>query len=703
MKKITMFIFAFIGIMATVEAQFIQQNTSIYGSKTSGVENRQQETMPSVVLNNETRSATFDAQNLNSETPILSNQRAGARGPQATLLTEDFDDITTLPGAGFTFVNASDVVGSTDWFQGNDAVFPAQSGASTAYIGANYNNTAGSVINNFMITPVLNLENGDEIIFWTRVPTGSTFPDRLEVRISPDGANVDPTGPADVGSYTELLLEINPSLTVGGYPETWTQFTVAITGLTGATDTRVAFRYWVTNGGPAGSNSDYIGIDTLTIEEGTGGGGGGVCGTPILEVNQDATNTCMANITQGGLAQSYIALEDQSAGAGIMFTDPSTGLDVNLSLWDGLPNAGGTMLASGTSQTDGTVWADVYWDPVVDVTVGDTYYIVIEGDPTLPCVAGDTTNPYPGGNVFANAGYNPFPDFDYTFRTYSCDSGGGNNWTVTVEDAINFGDEVSWELRDNLGAVILSGGPYGAPPYSDTQMVMTSNEPLEFYIESIGTFGDNTPTYTVSCGGNVIITGTVAGGTDNTFPGLVCGGGGGCPIVSDCNLIDSTPDDATSPDIWDRPFADGTCCSGLGPVSYDVYGPFTVDVTGLYTIDSDQDGGAWDGYIFLYETCFDPLDQTTNYVAGDDDGPGGLGTSQILDVNLTAGTEYYLITTGFSAGDFGDFENTITGVGTASCGGPVVTYDDCAGAIALSCGDSVVGETLTATDSGGNA
>ena len=178
--------------------------------------------------------------------------------------------------------------------------------------------------------------------------------------------------------------------------------------------------------------------------------------------------------------------------------------------------------------------------------------------------------------------------------------------------------------------------------------------------------------------------------------------GGGCPIVSDCNLSDTTPDDATSPDIWDRPFADGTCCSGLGPVSYDVYGPFTVDVSGLYTIDSDQIGG-WDGFLFLYETCFDPLDQTTNYVAGDDDGPGGIGTSQILDVNLSTGTDYYIITTGFSAGDFGDFTNTITGVGTATCGGPVLTYDDCAGAIALACGDSVVGETLTATNSGGNA
>src|SRR5690606_33849493 len=33
---------------------------------------------------------------------------------------------------------------------------------------------------------------------------------------------------------------------------------------------------------------------------------------------------------------------------------------------------------------------------------------------------------------------------------------------------------------------------------------------------------------------------------------------------------------------------------------------------------------------------------------------------------------------------------------------PVVSYDDCENAIALACGDSVTGETLTATDSGGN-
>ncbi len=157
-----------------------------------------------------------------------------------------------------------------------------------------------------------------------------------------------------------------------------------------------------------------------------GGGGGGVCPAPVLEVNQDITNTCMANISQTDLAQSYMAVEPISAGAGVEFQGLSTGLDVTLSLWDALPNAGGTMLASGTSQTDGVnLFTDVFWDPVVNVTPGDTYYIVIDGDLSLPCVSGNTADPYPGGNVFANAGFTPFPTFDYTFRTYSCAGGGG--------------------------------------------------------------------------------------------------------------------------------------------------------------------------------------------------------------------------------------------------------------------------------------
>jgi hypothetical protein len=187
------------------------------------------------------------------------------------------------------------------------------------------------------------------------------------------------------------------------------------------------------------------------------GGGGGPCANAIIEVNQDINDTCMANISQGGLAQSYVPTESDAAGAGIMFDGtPTAGLDVDLSLWDGLPNAGGTMLASGTSQTDGTSsWTDVFWDPVVSVSVGTTYYIVIDGDTALPCIAGSTNDPYPDGNVFAN-NYDPFPTFDYTFRTYSCDSGGGSYDDCSGAIAVACGDSVTGET---LTATDSGGNP----------------------------------------------------------------------------------------------------------------------------------------------------------------------------------------------------------------------------------------------------
>ena len=83
-------------------------------------------------------------------------------------------------------------------------------------------------------------------------------------------------------------------------------------------------------------------------------------------------------------------------------------------------------------------------------------------------------------------------------------------------------------------------------------------------------------------------------------------------------------------------------------------------VQAQYTVDSTQVGG-WDGYIFVYESPFDPLDQLTNFLAGNDDGPGGIGTSQIADVALSAGVEYVLVTTGFLAGDEGAYDSVISG------------------------------------------
>lgn len=192
-----------------------------------------------------------------------------------TIFAEDFADITTLTGDGWFMDNNPDAVGLTDWFQGNPAVFPSHAGAPDAYIAANFNNTGGSVISNWLGTPVLDFSQFDTLTFWTRKNTASTFPDRLEVRLSTNGASTDVgTAPTDVGDFTTLLIEINPTLTVGGYPDAYTQFTINRADLpTTSGSGRIAFRYWVTNAGPFGSNSDFIGIDTVEYVEGMFGGG----------------------------------------------------------------------------------------------------------------------------------------------------------------------------------------------------------------------------------------------------------------------------------------------------------------------------------------------------------------------------------------------------------------------------------------------
>ena len=52
--------------------------------------------------------------------------------------------------------------------------------------------------------------------------------------MSTNGAssNVGTTA-TDVGDFTTLLLDINPTYTTTGYPNVWTQFTVTVSGVIG--------------------------------------------------------------------------------------------------------------------------------------------------------------------------------------------------------------------------------------------------------------------------------------------------------------------------------------------------------------------------------------------------------------------------------------------------------------------------------------
>ena len=52
----------------------------------------------------------------------------------ANLLTDNFEDISTLAGNGWAFTNNSSPLGATGWFQGN-GVLTAQAGTTDSYIG----------------------------------------------------------------------------------------------------------------------------------------------------------------------------------------------------------------------------------------------------------------------------------------------------------------------------------------------------------------------------------------------------------------------------------------------------------------------------------------------------------------------------------------------------------------------------------------
>jgi len=231
--------------------------------------------------------------------------------PASAQLTENFDNITTLTGAGWFMQNNSQPVGSTGWFQGNNTVFAAFNGAATAYIGANYNNTGNTgTISNWLIAPTMTLRNGDVIAFYTRQAV-STYADRLQVCMSTNGASTNVgTTATSVGDFSTLLLDINPTLTGTGYPEAWTLYSITISGLTAPTSGRIAFRYFVTNAGFSGTNSDYIGIDnfvwtpyvcpTLTV---TGSLAGGTAGSAYSQTlgQTGALGTPSYAVTAGSL------------------------------------------------------------------------------------------------------------------------------------------------------------------------------------------------------------------------------------------------------------------------------------------------------------------------------------------------------------------------------------------------------------------
>jgi hypothetical protein len=411
-------------------------------------------------------------------------------------LIENFDNITTLPAAGWVQQNNSSPLGAIGWFQGNAAAFPAYNGASDSYIGANFNNVNSSgTISNWLITPNLTLKNGDVISFFTRTSSDNMWADRLQVRMSTNGASANVgTGPTTVGDFTTMLLEINPNLQLSVYPMTWTQYTITISGLSAPTSGRIAFRYFVTNGGINGTNSDYIGIDNFVYSP-------YVC--PTLNVSPSTLNAAFAglpfnqSITQtGALGNANFTL---SAGA----------LPPGLSL-----TANGTL--SGTPSATGNYSFSITVTDASGCTGTQSYNMNVQCNPNgaslnnLPTLCSNSnpitlTQGMPTGGAYSGNGvtgdqFNP--SVGTQSITYSVNDAYGclqtAAGTITVNTAPNVTLSPFANLCFNEPPVVLTGGLPAGGTYSGTSVsggIFTPNAVGQFTITYSVTDANN-------CSGN---------------------------------------------------------------------------------------------------------------------------------------------------------------------------------------------------------
>lgn len=252
------------------------------------------------------------------------------------LIQEDFTSPFNPTSAGWVVQNESANTSTltTLWYQGDPSnYFGAYNGQATDYYAADFlstdPNTAGT-ISNWLITPTVTIYNGAELQFATRtVFQGSTnfYPDRLQVRMSTAGTtSVIPTGPTSVGTFSNLIFDINPSLNtstasaasgtvVNGYPNDWAVYTIQISGVTGTVTGRFAFRYFVTNAGFSGTNSIYIGLDAVKYSL--------PCG-PIVNNYTVCTGGTATLAAIGGLASTTYSWSNASTASSIVVTPAST-------------------------------------------------------------------------------------------------------------------------------------------------------------------------------------------------------------------------------------------------------------------------------------------------------------------------------------------------------------------------------------------
>jgi hypothetical protein len=552
---------------------------------------------------------------------------------QLSTLSESFD---AVPPAGWVIRNQSQPVGTTSWQQGEVTIFPAQS--SAGYTFANYSNTADlGTISSWLLTPELNLVNGSTFRFWTRTAQGSVFPDRLQVRLSTAGASTNVgTSATDVGDFTVLALEINPTLVVGGYPENWTQYTVTVTGVPSLTTGRFALRYFVTDGGTSGNNSNYIGVDEVTYRQANvpstvTTAAATAIGSTSAVLGGNVTATGSAAVTQRGVV--YSATNTTPVIGGTDVTQDANGMGA------------GTFSETVAGLTAGTTY---YVRAYATNSVGTSYGAVqtfSTATTVTSIVRAGTTNPTNAGSVsftvtfaspvtgISTSNFSVTTTGAVSGATISSLAGSGTTYTATVNTGTGDGT-----LRlDLTSSTSISPSVSNVPFTGGEQYTIDKTRPAVAISSSAGTSGSTTSTSPIPF--------------SVTFPENVSGFVAGDVTVTNGTLT-----------------AGSFAGSGSGPYTFTVTptasGPVTVDVPANVAQDAAGNGNTAAPAPFSIQYTVPATVVSVTRLAPS---PTAMSTAQYRVVLSTS-------VTGITVSNFSLTTTGISGASVASVSGSGTTY-----------------------------
>ncbi|MBP8114402.1 MAG: choice-of-anchor J domain-containing protein [Chitinophagaceae bacterium] len=195
----------------------------------------------------------------------------------AISFTEEFENVNALPTKGWVIKDNSQGLSTSGpnavWAQG---LMSYDKGGSWSGFSAYsytvlqdeftyslvYSNPNNATISSWLVTPVLSIKNGDKFSFYTRGDTAGTYTNRMQVRINNSSSNEVGSSPNSVGGFTSVLMDINAAQTSGGYPVNWTKYEHIFSGINGKTDTRIAFRHFLSSS----PNAKGIGIDQFKFQ-----------------------------------------------------------------------------------------------------------------------------------------------------------------------------------------------------------------------------------------------------------------------------------------------------------------------------------------------------------------------------------------------------------------------------------------------------